>query len=252
MKRAIIHSIIFTILVFCAVFFLAAAQDQQPATTPASAPLAGAKVGEWKGNVRLSLPGQPPSAPSQGEMLPPGTLLDTGGGRILLQQIDGSQILVRAHTRLMVQQPTPTERGYFQLLLGRIRAVITKRTGGAAPFELGTPSAVIAVRGTQFEVEVNKKQETKVSVSEGVVEVFGRQSGMSVMVSPGSSTRVKMNTPPQPPRPIAGMEPNSPNTARPQAAGNANRGAQSPLGAPAGPAPAGTPNGGPPANRGKP
>ncbi len=125
----------------------------------------------------------------------------------------------------MVQQPTPTDRGYFQLLLGRIRAVINKRTGGAPPFELGTPSAVIAVRGTQFEVEVDQRLETEVDVIEGLVEVIGRQSGKSVLVAPGSSTRVGMNTPPETPRPTVEMRPNMANLGEGQAANRANQGA---------------------------
>jgi hypothetical protein len=225
MKRTSVRSAIFTIVFFWAAVGLATAQDQQPNAAPASAPFAGATISQWKGNIHLNLPGQPSSTPILGEMLPPGTVLDTGGGRLLLQLADGSQVLIRAHTRLMVQQPTPTERGYFELLLGRIRATINKRTGGAPPFELGTPSAVIAVRGTQFEVEINQHQETEVDVIEGVVEVISKHTGTSVLVGPGSSTRVGINTPPETPRPTAEMRPNAANFGQDQASSRANQGA---------------------------
>jgi len=89
-----------------------------------------------EGRYPLSLPGQLPSNPLRGEQLPPGTILDTGSGRLLLRLSDGSEVIVRAHTRLQVQQPSLTDPSYFQLLLGRIRALINKRTGGAVPFEL--------------------------------------------------------------------------------------------------------------------
>jgi hypothetical protein len=204
--RACINSAIFVVLFSS---MLGRATAQEPTTVPANAPLAGATISEWKGKIHVSLPGQPPSVPAIGETLPPGTVLETGGGKLLLQLADGSQVLIRAHTRLTVEQPAPTDRGYFQLLLGRIRAIITKRTGGAPPFELGTPSAVIAVRGTQFEVEVNQRQETEVDVLEGVVEVIGRHSGKSVFVQPGSSTRVGVDTPPESPRPTAEMRSNA-------------------------------------------
>jgi hypothetical protein len=206
---------------------LAFAQEQQPSAASINAPFAGATISQWKGNIHLSLPGQPPSVPTVGETLPAGTVLETGGGRLLLQLADGSQVLVRAHTRLTVHQPTPADRGYFQLLLGRIRAVITKRTGGAPPFELGTPSAVIAVRGTQFEVEVNRQQETEVDVFEGTVEVIGRHSGTSVLVEAGSSTRVEMNAAPESPRPTAEMHPNASAASRgDQGAAAANKASQ--------------------------
>src|SRR5712664_474670 len=196
----------------CLAFFwvsagMTAAQEQ-PGSAPATAAIAGATIAEWKGNIRLSLPGQLPSNPLRGEQLPPGTILDTGSGRLLLRLSDGSEVMVRAHTRLQVQQPSLSDPSYFQLLLGRIRALINKRTGGAAPFELGTPSAVIAVRGTQFDVEVNPRNVTEVDVVDGLVEVYGRNAaGGSVLLDPGFSTRVGMDSSPEQPEPTNEMRP---------------------------------------------
>jgi hypothetical protein len=187
---------------------LAPAQEQQPNNTPATAAIVGSTIAEWKGNIRLNLPGQLPSNPLRGEQLPAGTLVDTGSGRLLLHLSDGSELLVRPHTRLLVRQPSLTDPGYFQLLLGRIRALVNKRTGGATPFELATPSAVIAVRGTQFDVEVNPRNVTEVDVVDGLVEVYGRNiSGGSVLVEPGFSTRVGIDTLPEPPEPTDLMRP---------------------------------------------
>src|SRR5215472_12970929 len=201
-RRACINSGIFVIGFFS---MTGPALAQEPNTVPVNVPFAGATISDWKGKIHLNLPGEAQSTPVIGETLPPGTVLETGGGRLLLQLTDGSQVLIRAHTRLTVQQPSPTDRGYFQLLLGRIRAMITKHTGGAPPFELGTPSAVIAVRGTQFEVEVNRQQDTEVDVSQGVVEVTGRYSHTSVLVRAGSKTRVVMDGAPEEPRPSEEM-----------------------------------------------
>jgi hypothetical protein len=198
---------------FCLLFFwiaagMASAQEQQPGSTPATAAIAGATIAEWKGNIRLNLPGQLPSNPMRGEQLPPGTILDTGSGRLLLRLSDGSEVIVRAHTRLQVQQPSLTDPSYFQLLLGRIQALINKRTGGAVPFELGTPSAVIAVRGTQFDVEVNARKVTEVDVVDGLVEVYARNAvGGSVLVEPGFSTRVGPDSGPEQPEPTNEMRP---------------------------------------------
>lgn len=209
-RRACINSGIFVIVFFS---MMGPALTQEPNTVPVNAPFAGATISDWKGKIHVSLPGHAQSTPVIGETLPPGTVLETGGGRLLLQLTDGSQVLIRPHTRLTVQQPSPSDPGYFQLLLGRIRAIITKRTGGAPPFELGTPSAVIAVRGTQFDVEVNRQQETEVDVSEGVVEVTGRYSHTSVMVQAGLSTRVGMDGAPEDPRPTGEMRSQSDKTA---------------------------------------
>ena len=198
---------------FCLIFFwisagMSVAQEQQTSSAPTTAAIAGATIAEWKGDIRLSLPGQLPSNPLRGEQLPPGTILDTGSGRLLLRLSDGSEVIVRAHTRLQVQQPSLTDPSYFQLLLGRIRALINKRTGGAVPFELGTPSAVIAVRGTQFDVEVNPRNVTEVDVVDGLVEVYGRNaSGGSVLLEPGFSTRVGMDSGPEQPEPTNEIRP---------------------------------------------
>src|SRR5260370_1509827 len=208
MKYKAVRSTCFCLLFFWIAAGMAMAQEQQPISTPATAPIAGATIAEWKGNIRLSLPGQLPSNPLRGEQFPPGTILDTRSGRLLLRLSDGSEVIVRAHTRLQVQQPSLTDPSYFQLLLGRIRALITKRTGGAMPFELGTPSAVIAVRGTQFDVEVNRRNVTEVDVVDGLVEVYGRNAtGGSVLLEPGFSTRVGMDSGPEQPEPTNEMRP---------------------------------------------
>jgi hypothetical protein len=186
----------------------AAAQEQQPNSMPTVATIAGATVAEWKGDVRLSLPGQLPANPLRGEQLPAGTILDTGAGRLLLRLSDGSEVLVRSHTTLQLQQPSLLDPSYFQLLLGRIRALINKRTGGTIPFELGTPSAVIAVRGTQFDVEVNRQNVTEVDVIDGLVQVYGRNAAAgSVFVEPGFSTRVGLDLAPEQPVPTNEMRP---------------------------------------------
>ncbi len=208
MKYTAVRSTYFCLLFFWIAASVAAAQEQQPSSIPATAAIAGASIAEWKGNIRLSLPGQLPSNPLRGEKLPPGTILDTGSGTLLLRLSDGSEVIIRAHTRLQVQQPSLTDPSYFQLLLGRIRALINKRTGGAVPFELGTPSAVIAVRGTQFDVEVNPRNVTEVDVLDGLVEVYGRNAtGRSVLLEPGFSTRVGMDSGPEQPEPTNEMRP---------------------------------------------
>jgi hypothetical protein len=93
-------------------------------------------------------------------------------------------------------------------MLGRIRTQIQKRTGGSPAFQIGTPSAVISVRGTKFDVEVDRRGFTEVDVDEGVVEleaVTGR--GTSVMITAGFSSRVGMETGPEVPRPTQDLRP---------------------------------------------
>jgi len=187
---------------------LCAAQAQVPAG-PSPAPFAGAIVSEWKGEVHVQLPGTSMSPPMRGQVLVAGTVLETGDGRLaLVLRADESEILVQPHTRLVVREPAPGNWNAVEILLGRVRAYIRKRTGGAPPFQMGTPSAVIAVRGTRFDVEVNGRGVSEVDVFDGLVEVASSAiPGSSVLVSPGFSTRVGMGTPPEPPVPTGEIRP---------------------------------------------
>ncbi len=190
------------------VFSLCAAQAQVPAG-PSPAPFAGAIVSEWKGEVHVQLPGTSMSRPARGQVLPADTVLDTGEGRlVLVLRTDESEIIVQPHTRLVVKEPAPGNWDALEILLGRVHAYIRKRTGGAPPFQMGTPSAVIAVRGTRFDVEVNGRGVSEVDVFDGLVEVASSTiPGSSVLVSPGFSTRVGMGTAPEPPVPTGEIRP---------------------------------------------
>jgi len=192
-----------------AAFASCAAQAQVPAAGPSPAPFAGAIVSEWKGEVHVQLPGTSMSRPTRGQVLPADTVLDTGEGRlVLVLRTDESEIIVQPHTRLVVKEPAPGNWDALEILLGRVHAYIRKRTGGAPPFQMGTPSAVIAVRGTRFDVEVNGRGVSEVDVFDGLVEVASSTiPGYSVLVSPGFSTRVGMGTSPEPPVPTGEIRP---------------------------------------------
>ena len=198
---------IFTLIGFGLLCACAVAQESSPAAT-ASAPYAGATISDFKGKVSIQLPAQAFAAPVRGEILPPDTTVSTDDGRLLLKLSDGSDVLVRAHTKLLLKQPEASGWKYFQLLMGRVRTQIQKRMGGSPAFQIGTPSAVISVRGTKFDVEVDRRGFTQVDVDEGVVEleaVTGR--GQSVLITAGFSSRVGMEGGPEAPRPTQDLRP---------------------------------------------
>jgi hypothetical protein len=171
---------------------VAPAPMAQQTAAPPTIPAASASVADLKGKVQIELPGQAPSSPNLGQVLPAETGITTGNGRILLRLEDGSQILVHSNTHIVLKQPSPTGLQRLQLLLGKIKAEIQKRTGGSPPFQIGTPSAVITVRGTSFYVRVDKHKTTRVDVEEGVVEVENlRGIGKPVQVKAGFSSSVK-------------------------------------------------------------
>jgi hypothetical protein len=194
----------FAILLVCCI----AAAAQEPESSPVTAPYAGATVSEFKGRVSIQLPGQSLHTPSRGEVLPPETTVNTGEGRLLLRLADGSDILLRSNTRLVLKQPEASGWRYLQLLFGRVRAEVQKRLGGASGFKMGTPSAVISVRGTRFEVEVNRQGLTEVDVHEGVVQLDSVKGfGESVLIRAGFSSRVGFDSGPESPRPTREMRP---------------------------------------------
>jgi hypothetical protein len=141
--------------------------------------------------------------------LPEGTALDTQEGRlVLVLRADESEIVVQPHTKLILVAPQPGNWDALEIILGKVRAYIRKRTGGAPPFQMGTPSAVIAVRGTRFDVEVNTTGVSEIDVFEGLVEVGSTtMSGAPVLVSPGMSTRVGRGTAPETPVPTREIRP---------------------------------------------
>ena len=191
---------IFSMLLSCAV-----AMAQEPSV---KAPLAGATVADFKGKVTIQLPHQAFAAPARGEILPPETEVNTNDGTMLLRLTDGSEVLVRAHTRLVVKEPETSGWRYVQLVLGRIRAQVQKHLGGSPGFQIGTPSAVISVRGTRFDVEVDRRGITEVDVEEGVVELdaLGGRGG-SVLITAGFSSRVGAESAPEVPRPTHDLRP---------------------------------------------
>jgi hypothetical protein len=192
-----------------AVLVACAAQAQVSPSQSSPAPFAGAIIREWKGDVHVQLPGTSLVHPQRGQVLPAGTMVETGNGRLLLVlRTDESEILIQPHTRLVVKEPASGMWNTLDITLGRIRAYIRKRTGGTPPFQMGTPSAVIAVRGTRFDVEVNARGVSEIDVFDGMVEVAAPGiPGASVVVSPGFSTRVGIGKPPETPVPTREIRP---------------------------------------------
>jgi hypothetical protein len=182
--------------------------QQAPDVTHMTAPAAGATISDFNGNVNIQLPGQRLLSPARGQVLPPESIVSTDDGRLLLRLTDGSNILMGPHTRLVVKEPETNAWHYLQLLFGRIRTSIQKHLGGTPSFEMGTPTAVISVRGTRFDVEVNLRGFTQVDVQEGVVELESANGrGEPVTLTAGFSSRVGPDSGPEAPRPTRDLRP---------------------------------------------
>jgi ferric-dicitrate binding protein FerR (iron transport regulator) len=183
---------------------LSLATGQTP--RPTSLPIGSATVADLKGDVSLHSPQGAVLNAQRGLLLAPESVIETAKGSILLDLQDGSQVLVKSNSRVVLKSPNEGKGFSLELLLGKIMAKVTKRLGETPSFRMGTPTAVITVRGTRFSVEVTKKQKTYVEVFEGIVEVQGLLPGSRpVLVRPGFSTSAQLDRGAEDPRQIGGQ-----------------------------------------------
>jgi hypothetical protein len=121
------------------------------------------------------------------------------GGRLVVGLSDGSQAIIGEKTTVEITDLSQTPRTIFNVLRGKTRIKIEKMGGRPNPYRVNTPTAVIAVRGTLFDVFV-KEAETQVFVHEGEVAVSSTQTPeRPVILSPGFRTRVQQTQPPDAP-----------------------------------------------------
>jgi hypothetical protein len=121
--------------------------------------------------------------------------------RLVLGLTDGSQAVVGERSIVEVKDLGSSPRELFNVLKGKTRIYIEKLGGRPNPYRINTPTAVIAVRGTLFDVIV-KSSETEVFVHEGEVAVSDSKLGQAVVLSAGQMTRVKREQQPAPPVPF--------------------------------------------------
>jgi hypothetical protein len=116
-------------------------------------------------------------------------------GHAVFQIRDGSTFEVFPNSRVTFQGQWTVE-DMLQLLLGKIRVTIEHRNGPNNK-KISTPTAVISVRGTTFDVAVEDDDGTTlVSVEEGQVLVRHLlQPGPAVVVEEGKSVRIFPNQP---------------------------------------------------------
>ena len=111
---------------------------------------------------------------SAGAILNPGDRIDTrGGGRVAIDLSDGSMVIVQPESVVILKdfQQASSLRELFEISLGMVRVKINHFSGRPNPYRMNSPTASIAVRGTEFSIEVGIQGETQVVVYEGAVEV---------------------------------------------------------------------------------
>jgi hypothetical protein len=111
-----------------------------------------------------------------------------GGGRIVIELTDGSMIVVQPESLIMIKdfRAAVSLRELFEITLGSVRVKINHFAGRPNPYRINSPTASIAVRGTDFNITVDSRGDTQVMVYEGAVEVTSRvDPSQSVMIEAG-------------------------------------------------------------------
>ena len=127
------------------------------------------------------------------------TIITGKKGRLVLGLSDGSQAVISSQTTVVIEDLSQSPRTLFNVIRGKTRVHIETLGGQPNPYRVNTPTAVIAVRGTIFDVLV-ENEETQVYLHEGSVAVTNlRLPNQPVFLSAGQMTRVPLQRLPNPP-----------------------------------------------------
>ncbi len=126
-------------------------------------------------------------------------LIFTGAdGSARFQVSDGSTFDVYPNSRVVFRKNQPNWRDLLDVLVGRVKVHIQHLGAQPNPNRILTPTAVISVRGTTFDISVDEDDETTlVEVEEGVVEVQHAllPRGNPKVLTAGESLHVYRNEP---------------------------------------------------------
>ncbi len=157
----------------------------------------GARVLERIGQVSV-MNGGYKTALSTGDTIRPQQMIVTGpDGYAQFQVInDGSTFEVFANSRVVFRQALGNWKDLLNIWLGRVKVFIQHAPGVPNHNEVSSPTAVISVRGTVFDVVVKDDESTVVSVDEGVVWVRNWTApGDGVTLQKGDTITVIKNVP---------------------------------------------------------
>lgn len=117
------------------------------------------------------------------------------GATVTLTLPDGSYMVITENSNVTIQDFWTTNyRSILDVMMGKVRFYIQHLGGKPNPYRVQTPTALIAVRGTIFEVTAYDPKLTEVSCIEGrvTVETLGLpdreiilEAGKHTMVQPG-------------------------------------------------------------------
>ena len=135
---------------------------------------------------------------NEGQTVQARWIIKTGkDGYAKFQVADGSTFEVFQDSEVTFRQDPGNWAHLLNVWIGHVKVMIQHLPGVANPNNVTSPTAVISVRGTVFDVVVEDLTGTTfVSVDEGIVQVHHRmQPGNDKFLNPGDSVRVFPNQP---------------------------------------------------------
>src|SRR5579871_5335516 len=152
---------------------------------------AAAKVLSLNGDVSV-LRDTTPWALNVGDEVQARQVIITGpDGFAKFQVSDGSTFEVYPNSNIVFRKNPPNWRDLLDMLAGKVRIQIQKLGGQPNNNRVMTPTAVISVRGTTFDVSVNDEEATLVEVEEGIVDVrHALKPGDSKTLNAGESLHI--------------------------------------------------------------
>jgi len=136
------------------------------------------------------------------QMVQVGDEVKTGpGAQLILEVPDGSYMVVSENSKLIVEDFWSGDlRSLVNLMVGKVRFYVQRLGGRPNPYRVTTPTALIAVRGTIFEIAIDEAQIAEVRCLEGrvAVETVGLPD-REVILEAGRKTLVRPGDYPLPP-----------------------------------------------------
>ena len=154
-------------------------------TTAAEVVEAQGQVSVWRNGQEWAL--------FPGNLVQLGQTIITGDdGFATLEISDGSSFLVYPDSRVVFRKNPGSLQDLIDVFLGRVKIHINRLGGEPNPTRVYTPTAVISVRGTTFDVSFDDEEITTVSVYEGSVGVRHQllPSGDETVLEEGQSLEV--------------------------------------------------------------
>jgi hypothetical protein len=160
------------------------------------------KVSSTLGQIEWRAASSKAFVPLSNQSIQAGDELRTGpGAQLILTAPDGSYMVVNENSRLVVEDFwSGNFKSIMNLMLGHVRFYIQHFGGRPNPYSVRTPTALIAVRGTEFDVIVDEAQFSEVRCFDGRVTV---ESSREVILEPGFKTLVAPGEAPRMPVPLA-------------------------------------------------